>query len=144
MFLSRDAVKIYSIEPERTLFQNAKIRFEKNLAVEIVEGLSEDVLGPVLEKVAGDVNFWLDGHFSAGPTFQGPKDTPVLEELKTIGSHLNRLGKVSILIDDVRCFSSSDPQYESYPSLDELVTWAKANGFSWNIQYDILVLRNYQ
>ena len=48
--------------------------------------------------------FWLDGHYSGKGTAKGKKETPILEELKTIFD-TNDLRYV-ILIDDARHFGS--------------------------------------
>lgn len=138
-FLSRHAAKVYSIEPEPRLFENAANYFRKFDNVEIINGTSEGVFPELLPKVSGDVNFWLDGHYSAGPTFKGQKDTPIVEELGEIGRHLGRLGKVRVLIDDVRCFHPEDPEFSAYPSIDYLVNWARENRLPWHVEHDIFI-----
>ena len=75
-----------------------------------------------------------------GVTFQGEKDFPVEDELAAIKSNLPNFTKVVILIDDVRCFLSAS-EYD-YPSLDDLVDWAREQKFSWRIEHDIFIMRN--
>ena len=60
----------------------------------------------------------LDGHYSAGETARGEKDTPIHEEL----AHIFRTGEPghAIVIDDARCFGT-DPAYPGLPELIELV-----------------------
>ena len=48
-----------------------------------MQGTSEVQLPKILDRLDGAVSFWLDGHFSAGVTFQGDQDTPIREELAT-------------------------------------------------------------
>jgi hypothetical protein len=137
--LSLEAKFVYSIEPEPELFSKAKERFSKHSNVEIVFGTSEVCLEGVLEKISGDVSFWLDGHYSAGATYKGALDTPIAMELATIEKAIGRLGKVVIMIDDVRCFGSKDPEHAEYPPLEFLVEWVNKNQFSWHIEHDIFV-----
>lgn len=139
--LSKYAVKVFSIEPEPKLFARAQKLFIGQKHVEILNGTSEDVFPELLPRIAGDVNFWLDGHYSAGITFKGRQDTPILDELACISHHLERLGKVCVLIDDIRCFNPRMPEYSSYPSLDSLVAWATRHKLGWHIEHDIFIAK---
>lgn len=139
--LAQHGRRVISIEPEPTLFENAVRRFASQPQVTIVRGLSEQVFPTLLPTLSGDVNFWLDGHFSAGATFKGPKDTPIAEELGSIAAHLPRFGSVCVLVDDIRLFGSDDPAFADYPTLDFLVDWARENHLSWRIEHDIFVAR---
>jgi len=136
-FLSGRAEKVFSIEPEPTLFANAKAYFSGFGNVEIINGTSESVFPTLLPKIQGDVNFWLDGHYSAGVTFKGPQDTPIVDELREIGANLSHFGRTCILVDDIRCFGPGIPEYSTYPSLDMLVDWARAQNLHWHIEHDI-------
>lgn len=141
-FLSRHAARVYSIEPEPTLYANA-VKYFKNFSnVVILNGTSESELPKLLSVISGDVNFWLDGHYSAGATFKGQRDTPIVDELDQIAANLPRLGKVCVLIDDLRCFNPSVPEYAGYPSIDYLVNWARQNDLRWHVEHDIFVARN--
>lgn len=137
--LAKHAKKVYSIEPEPTLHRAAATFFSKTRNVEIINGLSETVFPKLLPTIDGDVNFWLDGHYSAGMTHKGPQDTPILDELKCISENLTHFGRVCVLVDDVRCFSAKNDDYSSYPSLDALVNWANVNKMEWHIEHDIFV-----
>lgn len=140
--LSSAAVRVYSIEPEPTLFANAVKRFETTANVEIINGISEKVFPDLLPKLSGDICFWLDGHYSAGPTYQGPRDTPIVDELDCIEKNIVHFGKMVVMIDDVRCFDPSNTSYPSYPPIDFLVDWARKNKLNWHIEHDIFVARN--
>ncbi|MBZ0129383.1 MAG: hypothetical protein K8F59_09725 [Rhodobacteraceae bacterium] len=142
-FLSGFSKKVYSIEPEPTLVENAVRRFANTPNVEIIKGTSEEILPDLLPKLSGDINFWLDGHYSAGTTFQGAVETPIADELATITKSLKNFALVSILVDDVRSFYSRQPENQGYPPLDFLVDWARDNGFFWTIEHDIFIARNY-
>ncbi len=140
-FLAKRAQHVYSIEPEPGLFKRAHRHFGNRRNVEIMNGTSEEIFPILLPKINGDVNFWLDGHYSAGITFQGPQDTPIIDELKCIAANLGHFGKVCVLVDDIRCFNPRVEAYSSYPSLNALVDWANANGLDWHIEHDIFVAR---
>lgn len=138
-FLSKHAQKVYSIEPEPALFAAARQRLRNYSNVEILNGTSETVFPKLLPKISGDVNFWLDGHYSGGVTYKGAADTPVIDELRVIGENLDRFGRVCVLIDDIRCFSSTNPEYAAYPPVDALVGWARDHDMQWHIEHDIFV-----
>jgi len=140
--LSKNGLKVFSIEPEPTLFANAFEYFRKFNNVVIIKGTSEQIFPDLLPKITGDVNFWLDGHYSAGNTFKGSQDTPILDELKHIADNLNHFKKICVLIDDIRCFNPHIEEYATYPSLNILVAWANDNKLDWHIEHDIFVAKN--
>jgi len=109
---------VYSIEPDLELYQAAKRRFLDNDRVKILHGLSEEILPVLLPTIHGNVNFYLDGHYSGGITHQGPTDCPVLAELAAIASSMGNFKRVSLMIDDVRCFDPSKSGQQDYPSID--------------------------
>ena len=137
--LGRRATHVYTIEPAAALAERARGRFQNRPNITVLEGTSESMLDPALEGIQGDVSFWLDGHFSSGPTFQGASDTPIVDELQTIERHLARLGRIVILVDDIRCFRSGDEGMLTYPERSLLVDWADRHGFSWEIEHDIFI-----
>jgi hypothetical protein len=140
--LANHAKAVYTIEPDRALYEKAAARFAGGSKVNALHGLSEDVFPSLLPTLSGTVNFWLDGHYSGGITHQGPTDCPVREELRNIESNLGRYARVAVLIDDVRCFDPSNPEYADYPSLDYLVDWARKNDLTWHIEHDIFVAKS--
>jgi hypothetical protein len=103
--LSRTASFVHSIEPSPELVANARAKFKNTPNVEIIQGLSEEALPALLPKLSGDLNFWLDGHYSGNFTFKGPLDTPVKEELAAIAANLSRPDRVTVPIDDIRDFT---------------------------------------
>ncbi len=132
---------VYSLEPEPSLFAHAVQRFEKTHNVRILKGTSEAVLPALLPTLSGSINFWLDGHYSAGVTFKGPQDTPVADELNCIAKNLAHFDRVCVLIDDVRLFAGAAREDTGYPPLDYLVTWANENGFRWHVEQDVFVAK---
>lgn len=142
--LSKHGAFVYSIEPEPTLYSNAVEYFESYQNVEILKGLSEEVFPSLLPKLSGDINFWLDGHYSAGVTHKGPQDTPILDELAHISRNLDHFLKVCVMIDDIRMFNPELEDYSSYPTLNVLVEWANQNGLCWHIEHDIFIAKSKQ
>ena len=141
-FLAEMSPKVYTIEPADKYY-NAAVDAFQGTHIEPLHGTSEQIMPDLMPRLSGDVCFWLDGHFSGGETFLADSECPIEDELAAIDAHLKRLGKVSILIDDIRCFPSrSDPQSD-YPSVDLLVDWARAHGFEWRVEHDIFIMRNW-
>ena len=137
-FLARIAPNVVSIEPSKELFLRAQKRFSgKN--VTLINGTSEDVLYETLAGQANAINIWLDGHYSGGVTFQGSSNCPVPQELAAVSANLHRFARISIFIDDIRCFVARE---EGYPPLKSLVDWAEDHDLTWHIEHDILIMRN--
>lgn len=134
-FLAGLSKHVYTIELDNSLAERAKKKF-KNRNITVIEGASEDVLEPILKRLDGDINFWLDGHYSGGFTAKGKQDCPVLAELESIGRYLHQFGRVTVLIDDLRCFGSG-----SYPHTNQLVQWSEKCGLAWSIEQDIFVMQ---
>lgn len=141
-FLLNHFPKVYTIEPEPTLYGDACNLF-KGQPVELFNDISENVLPELLPKLDGDLNFWLDGHYSAGVTFKGPKDCPVEEELDAIAKSLDNFGKLTILIDDIRFLVGNADDWDDRPSIDYLVDWARQQKFHWRIEHDIFIIKNH-
>jgi hypothetical protein len=112
--------QIYSIELSKVLYESARERFKDVHHVELIHGDSGIELENLMKRISEPALFWLDGHFSAGETVKGNKDTPIYDELNHI-LNAQDLGHV-IIIDDARCFGT-DP---SYPSIEELTTFIKS------------------
>jgi len=141
--LAKRSPMVYSIEPEPALYARAVERFQNAKNVKIIQGTSEEVMPELVAGLTGDVSFWLDGHYSAGITFKGSSDTPIKQELEVIARVLPRLGRVAVLIDDMRCFEPSAPGFSQYPPRAYLVAWAEKAGLKWHIEHDIFVAKNH-
>lgn len=141
IFLAERFPKVTSLEPSLELCTQARARCAKYPHVEIVNDISENVFPRLLPTLGGSLNFWLDGHYSSGQTHRGPKDTPIVEELVAIEANLARFDHVSVMVDDVRCFDPTRPEFEGYPERNLLVDWARRNGLNWSIEHDIFVAR---
>jgi hypothetical protein len=129
------AQRVITIEPAEKLFKIALARFADNENVQVINGISENILPKLLPTLVGDICFWLDGHFSGGDTYSGPNETAVFHELEAISNNLERFGNVVVFVDDVREFRGRP----SYPSLDYLVDWARGHNMNWQIEFDIFI-----
>ena len=133
---------VFTIEPEPNLYLRAVERFQGMSNVTVINELSEIAMPKLLSEKRGAVNFWLDGHYSGGITFKGPKDTPLADELREIAKSRTNMTDIVVMVDDIRCCDPRHSEYqEVYPSLDFLVDWARANYFSWRIEQDIFIAR---
>lgn len=112
--LRGDFDRIISVELGRELFEKARERFREATHIEIIHGDSGEVLENVVGRIGAPALFYLDGHYSAGETARGRKDTPIYEELDHILKSSER--RHVIVIDDARCFGTEP----GYPSLQEL------------------------
>jgi len=133
------APRVVTIEPQADFHKAAQERFRDTPVVDARHGTSETVFPELLAELQGDVCFWLDGHYSGSITFQAESDTPIVLEMQTIEAHMPHLGRVAVLIDDIRCFDPSLPDYKDYPPLDDVVDWARRCGLKWSIEQDIFV-----
>ena len=140
-FLTKLGQHVYTIEPQIDFYNAAKLKFQ-GCNVTTICGTSEEVLPQLLAGLSGNINLWLDGHYSGGDTFIGQEECPVKDELSCVSHNINNFENISIFIDDVRCFYTSTGE-PNYPDISELLDWARNNGFTWIIEHDILVMRNY-
>jgi|KBSSwiStaDraftv2_1062776.scaffolds.fasta_scaffold53032_3 hypothetical protein len=116
--MKADFDRIYSVELSRDLHEKAITRFQGINNIELIHGDSSIELERIMAKINQPALFWLDGHYSAGVTARGAKDTPIYEELRHILNASER-GHV-IIVDDARCFGT-DPAYPSIEELSELI-----------------------
>lgn len=129
---------VITIEPSKSLHLFSSKRLSKFNVVCLL-GSSEEVLSKAIDQVGVSVNFWLDGHYSGDVTFKGVVISPVIEELQMIASHLPKLKDVCIFIDDVRLFKNGPEN--SYPDKVTVVQWCIENDFTWDIEFDIFILK---
>ena len=144
--LSKESKFVISLEPEPTLYENAKQKFRNSKNILLLNGTSELKLREAVflarQRNPVDISFWLDGHFSEGLTFLGEFECPVIIELQVIAEVLSNEQPLTILIDDVRCFSRTNEVVRGYPSLSYLVEFADKHNLFWVIEHDIFVMSN--
>ena len=140
--LARLGGNVHSIEPSPKFYRRAVKKFRATPNVTLHHGTSETVFPELLASLSGSINFWLDGHYSAGETFQAESDTPILLELETIKRNFGNFETMSVMVDDVRAFDPTLPGCADYPPKRFLVDWAENLGLNWHIEHDIFVARS--
>ena len=146
-FLSKIAKKVITIEADKRLAKIAKSRFIKNKNIEVVYGKSEQVLESILtqKKYFKNLCIYLDAHLCTDhvtslKTFGTDNyGTPIIRELNIIKKNLTKITNLRILIDDIRLF---DKNFQNYPKKIKLIEWCEKNRYQWNIEHDILIIRN--
>jgi hypothetical protein len=139
-FFSNNFPIVHSIEPAEKFFNISKKKFLNRKNVFLYNLSSEDILDQILNDLKGDINFWLDGHYSGGETYKGKFECPIISELNIIENRLNNFQNIVILIDDVRLFGGIHDSAKDYPQIRVIIDWALKNEFKWFIEADILVL----
>lgn len=135
--LARRARSVITIEPSDFLAARAQRKFKHYMNVQVIHGLSEDVLPLILSQSSGPLSLWLDGHASGGLTHSGPSPTPIRAELSAIAEHCAPIKSLAVLVDDFRGFGLSQEEGGAYPHRSYLVDWADSLGLSWTIEHDI-------
>lgn len=151
-FLAREAIPGSGFaRTGGNFFAKARRRLEVERNVRLLNLASEEGLETAIEISESPVlNFWLDGHYSAGGTYEGVRDTPIEIELQTISKFLEseRLMRVAVFVDDVRLFAVehreklSAEEREGYPRLLVLCSWAENLGLVWTIEHDIFIAKS--
>jgi hypothetical protein len=142
-YLAKRASRVWTIEPSESLAGLAAKKLARFSNVELVRGLSENVLSGLLQEVESrgevELSLWLDGHFSEGGTFLGPSETPIIAELAAVEERLPNIPRWAIFVDDFRCFEPENPKYSTYPTRSFLVAFSERNGLNWTVEHDIFV-----
>ena len=134
---------VISLEPDEPLYKKAKELFADFQNIEIINGASEDIFPKIIPMLSGDVTFWLDGHYSGGVTYKSTSDTPIVLELSEIEKNLKKFGRLSIMVDDFRCFNPLTNEFKDYPQKTFLVNWAERNSLYWTVEHDIFIAKNF-
>lgn len=110
--------KVLTTEISLALFQKAKEYLKTYNNISIFHGDSADLFPKILPYVNDKTLFWLDGHYSGGPTEKGKIACPIWFELDAIKKSKNN--KPVILIDDLRVFYDF-MKIEGYLPVNELI-----------------------
>jgi len=139
-YLSKCFSHVTTIEPNADLYKRAKAKYKDIKNIEFILGASETRFEQAMQNHSGKLNIFLDGHYSGGITSRTDYTTPLLIELDTIVSHIDRFDEIRLFIDDIRCMNPEIEEFSEYPSLNLVLN--KINGISANvsIQHDILCL----
>ena len=135
--MRKDFRKLFSIELADHFYKAAVERFRRDSSIQILHGDSGKVMSELVPKLDGPALFWLDGHYSAGNTARGDKDTPVMEELGHIFARADL--RCVILIDDARCFEGKSEQ--SYPTMEEVCAFVASHRPDWKVEVDTDCIR---
>lgn len=94
---------LYTIEIKKELYEENLRKHSSNIKFYL--GDSTKVLPVILKDINQPIILFLDGHYSHGDTGQGPKDTPLIEEL--IAINLLHNNNSIIIIDDYHMFGKN-------------------------------------
>jgi len=130
--------KIFSIELDQDLYEQAKKRFFNEAHISILQGASGEIIAKVLAEINEPCLFWLDGHYSEGVTAKGKLETPIRQELKHILNH--RIQGHVILIDDARQFVGQN----DYPKIAELRQLILGHNPGWVFEVKDDIIRAYK
>lgn len=119
--------KIYSIELDPSLYNQALERFKGQNKIELLYGNSAMEIKKILAKLDEPALFWLDAHDSGAIT---SSNAPIVDELKAIFTH--PIKNHFILIDDARHFDLS--------TISLIKKLTKANGYKFVIKDGIFRL----
>lgn len=104
--------RVHTIELAPEIHRAAAARFAGNPRVECLQGDSTALLPGIVERLEEPALFWLDGHYSGGPTAKGALETPIMAELECLRRARQDkpavIDRSAIFIDDMRAFGSGD------------------------------------
>ncbi len=139
VWASKEFDKVYTIEADEALYNDAK---QKNSSIENIEflhGNSRDKLSEVISLLQNDdAIIWLDAHWSGGETYGQDDECPLLDELDIIlrcdSDHI-------ILIDDARLFLAPPPKPHNttvWSSIIEVVCKLRDNNYGAIVHEDVI------
>ena len=139
-YLSKFSNSVTTIEPSEFLFKRAKEKYNYVKNIDFVFGTSEERFEEIIMSLQGDLNIFLDGHYSEGLTFKSNKDCPLLVELESLVRNLRNFNKIHLFIDDVRLMNPSLPDFRDYPTLLQVLTILAPFTEQVVVEHDILVV----
>lgn len=98
---------LYTIEIKEEFYKEILRRSSNRPNIKFYLGDSAEQLPLILKEFQQPAVFFLDGHYSHGPTGRGSKDTPLLEELQAIDEHNQ---DSLIIIDDCCMFGKNETE----------------------------------
>lgn len=126
--------QVWSCDIDGKLIEKARDRIKDYPGVKLSIESSPDFLRRIKPELAQPVMYWLDAHWSGGPT-KPVKESPLLEEIGAISS-LN--GHSVILIDDIELIETPPPlphDPTQWPTMDKvrkaLSSWGEPYHFEW-------------
>lgn len=116
--------QVYSVEIQDGLYNELIQKFKQTDRQRIFHGDSRQVIGEKILPLCGAddrIFFWLDGHFSGGPTGGGDTECPLLGELEAIQKAAPSASLV-IAIDDTDDFGRRDEAVQglNWPTREQI------------------------
>ncbi|MAF35774.1 hypothetical protein CL622_01505 [archaeon] len=105
--------------------------------VKIINGDSSEILYDEISSIDEPITFWLDGHYSGGPTGLGKHEYPLIQELEQIKKH--HIKTHTILIDDLRIVRGNEETATGEPIAfceDDLIEAILKINKEYNISYE--------
>jgi len=113
---------VITIEAAGSLYKKVIEKYHHIKNIEFIYGHSREKLCDVVAGLGEPAIFWLDAHWSGGPTYGESEQCPLIEEIKIInGSEHEHF----ILIDDARLFMSPPPNphpIEQWPDIHTVIS----------------------
>ena len=136
--LKKTAIKLYTIEASRKLYNIVRKNFSQDQNVVALFGQSPKFLKKILPNINTNINFFLDAHtVNNNKTFTYKNKTitlPLDNELKIIFKHIKNFKKFTIFIDDISLLGKN--------KVDKLITNCKNLKFKTKFFFNILLIRN--
>ena len=98
--------QVTTVEFSQELYTTATKKWAHLNNVNFLYGDSRRVLAQMVPELKSTAIFWLDAHWSGGPTYGQGDECPLLDELSII---INDSRPHVILIDDARLFTAPPP-----------------------------------
>lgn len=128
--------KIYTIELDSALAEQASIFLSSRKNIEVLQGDALDILPKILNNDINDTLVFLDGHFSGGVTACGSMPEPAIEEIKILAQFKEKIA--AIVIDDFRLFGTE----AGFPSKSSLFQTIEEYlpGFTVAVSFDQVII----
>lgn len=111
---------VVTVELAKEYYIEAQLRFRGDPRITLIEGHSPEILAEIRPSLPPSF-FWLDAHYSGGPTAGFLYECPVLDEIEAIATDLDRH---FVMIDDARLFINAPPpphRTSDWPPLSVIV-----------------------
>jgi len=135
--------EVHTIELSKELYQKAKSKF-RALPINFHFGDSRFIINELASKIQKSVVWFLDAHWSHGPTAgneKGQVHVPLMDELKSI---VERNFSDLIIIDDVRLFGTNKKEDWSNVSYAGIINMLQSRDYEVEMLNDrmLIYLRN--
>ena len=133
-----DFERLYTIEAERFLNDQAKNQFARMPHIEALAVYSSSILANVVPSSESKALYWPDGHYSAGITGSADSHSPIMSESAAIYGFAH--APFVIVIDDARC-AGTDPAYPAVSAVRECFASLSEARDAVTIENDMIIVR---